>query len=66
MPSPSLDIFKKDEQGNPIWLDAVADLETARLRLSQCASALPGEYFAFEQGSQEIVASLIRLSEGGI
>jgi hypothetical protein len=56
------DIFKKDFRGNPIWLDAVTDLETARLRLSQLASAIPGEYFAFDQRKKQIIASS---NEGG-
>jgi hypothetical protein len=62
MRSPSLDIFKKDRQGNPVWIDAVRDLETARLRLSQLASALPGEYFAYDQRTRQIVESVVRLS----
>jgi hypothetical protein len=58
MLSPVLDIFKKDASGNPIWIDAVADLETARHRLNQLASAFPGEYFAFDQRTQKIVYAL--------
>ena len=49
MSSLSLDIFKKDVDGNPIWLDTVGDLDAARLRLRQLASVIPGEYFAFDQ-----------------
>ena len=60
MPSLSLDIFKKDVHGNPIWLDAVRDLDAARLRLSQLASVTPGEYFAFDQNIHQIVASVVR------
>jgi hypothetical protein len=66
MPSPSLDIFKKDMQGNPIWLEAVGDLETARARLNQLTSVSPGEYFAFDQRSQQIPASLVRLRSDGV
>lgn len=62
MESPSLDIFRKDVRGNPVWLDAVvADLEIARLRLSQMASAIPGEYFALDQRTHKIVVSVSRL-----
>jgi len=60
MSSLSLDIFKKDVQGDPIWLDAVGDLDAARLRLRQLASVIPGEYFAFDQNIRQIVVSVVR------
>jgi hypothetical protein len=60
MSSLSLDIFKKEVHGNPIWLDAVGDLDAARLRLSQLASVIPGEYFAFDQNIHQIVVSVVR------
>ena len=55
MSLPALDIFKKDQSGNRVWVDAVTDLEAARHRLNQLASALPGEYFAFDQRTHKIV-----------
>jgi hypothetical protein len=61
MSLPALDLFKKDIQGNPVWIDAVGDLEAAQLRLSQLASVIPGEYFAFDQRKHQIVASQVRL-----
>ena len=62
MSSLSFDIFKfkKDVQGNPIGLDAVRDLDAARLRLRQLASVIPGEYFAFDQNIHQIVVSVVR------
>lgn len=60
MNSAQLDIFRKDGQGNPVWLDCVRDLETARSRLNELASAIPGEYFVFDQRTHQIVASLVR------
>ena len=60
MPSFSLDIFKNDVRGNPIWLDAVGDLDAARLRLSQLASVLPGEYLGSDQNIHQIVVSVVR------
>ena len=60
-----LDIFTKDTQGNPVWLDCVTDLQTARFRLNQLASATPGEYFVFDQRTQQIAASLVRLNPDG-
>jgi hypothetical protein len=55
MSSPSLDIFKEDLGGNPIWVDAVGDLENARRRVSQLVSVFPGEYFIFDQRTRQIV-----------
>lgn len=59
-----LDIFRKDVQGNPLWLDCAADLQAARFRLSELATLTPGEYFVFDQRTQEIAYSLIRLNSG--
>jgi hypothetical protein len=58
MTSPSLDIFKEDVGGNPIWVDAVGDLENARRRLCQLALAFPGEYFVFDQRTRQILVRL--------
>jgi hypothetical protein len=60
MNSAQLDIFRKDVRGNPVWLDCVADLETARFRLNQLALVSSGEYFVFDQRTHQIVASLVR------
>ena len=57
MATPRLDIFKKDADGNPIWLDAVVDLATARLRLAEFAAAVPGEYFVFDHTTSTVVIS---------
>ena len=57
MSSPSLDIFK-EEGGNPVWVDAVGDLENARRRVNQLASVFPGEYFIFDQRTRQILVRL--------
>ena len=57
MTTPRLDIFKKDAHGNPVWVDAVVDLRTAQLRLAECATAVPGEYFVFDHVTGKVVAS---------
>jgi hypothetical protein len=41
MSTPVFDIFKKDPSGNLTWIDAVADLQTARHRLSQVGLCVP-------------------------
>jgi hypothetical protein len=58
MSSPSLDIFKEDLGGNPVWVDAVGDLENARRRVNQLASVVPGEYFIFDQRTRQILVRL--------
>jgi hypothetical protein len=40
------DVFRKDLLGTPVWIDAVKDLETAKLRVFEFARRSPGEYFA--------------------
>jgi hypothetical protein len=64
MNSAQLDIFRKDFRGNPVWLDCVRDLESARFRMNQLALVVPGEYFAFDQRTRQIVASLVRPASG--
>ena len=56
----AFDLFKKDTLGNPVWIDAVADLVTARCRLKELASVYPGEYFVFDQHTSRVVARLDR------
>ena len=55
MNAPHLDIFKKDHRGRPILVDAVDDLETARVRVDQFAATLPGEYFVFDQRTNRVL-----------
>lgn len=49
------DIFRKDLLGTPVWMEAVEDIETARLRVTEMAGRSPGEYFVLDQGTKEIV-----------
>ena len=57
----SFDLFRKDAEGNAVWLDCTPDLVTARDRLTQLAIGVPGEYFVFDQSRQRIVERVIRL-----
>jgi len=43
--------------------EAVADLETARSRLGQLASANPGEYFIFDLIAKHVLVSLVSTDE---
>jgi hypothetical protein len=54
----SFDILRKDRRGKPILLAVAEDLETARLRLRQLASLIPGEYFVFDPRTHQIVAAM--------
>ena len=53
-----LDILMRQEDGSFIWLEAVHDLHTAKVRLQQLSSANPGEYFVFDQRTQKVVANV--------
>jgi hypothetical protein len=54
----SFDIFRKDRRGNHALVAVVGDLETARFRLSQLASLVPGEYFVFDPRTHQIIAAM--------
>lgn len=58
MPSPHLDILRRERDGSFIWMEAAQDLENAKARLEQLVGTVPGEYFVFDQRTQEIVAKL--------
>lgn len=50
------DIFRKDLLGTPVWIEAVENIETAKLRMTELAGRSPAEYFVFCQQSQKIVS----------
>jgi hypothetical protein len=50
------DVFRKDLLGTPVWMEAVQDLDTAKLRMSELAGRSPGQYFIYSQDTQEIVS----------
>ena len=62
----SFDLFRTDVHGNPVWLDSAEDLETARSRLLELASTLPGEYFAFDQTTHQVAVNLVGLASDQI
>jgi hypothetical protein len=57
MKTASYDLFRKDLLGTPVWMEAVQDIETAKLRMLELARRSPGEYFVFSQETQEIVSN---------
>jgi hypothetical protein len=58
MSSASFDILKRHGDGSLIWMEASAELAHARDRLQQLYASSPGEYFVFDQKSQQIVAKI--------
>jgi hypothetical protein len=58
MPLSPFDILKRHDDGNFIWIEAAQDLQVARARLQELCARAPGEYFVFDQKSQQIVAKL--------
>ena len=57
MKTASYDLFRKELLGTPVWMEAVQDIETAKLRMLELARRSPGEYFVFSQETQEIVSN---------
>ena len=58
MSSAPYDILRRHIDGSFVWLEASAELPHARVRLQQLCAAAPGEYFVFDQRSQQIVAKV--------
>lgn len=58
MTIPAFDILKKDGLYGPAWIEAVADLEQAKIRAQQLAASAPGEYIVFSQQTQQVVISV--------
>jgi hypothetical protein len=57
VPAEPFDILKRHLDGTFIWLEAASSLEAAKTRLWELHTKTPGDYFVFDQGSQQIVAN---------
>jgi hypothetical protein len=55
MLSAAYDILRKDAAAL-IWVEAVSDLETARLRVKELIASSQGEYVIFDQRTRQIIA----------
>jgi hypothetical protein len=55
MQIPAFDILKRDD-GAPIWIEAVEDLETVKIRLKELARLSPGQYIVFNQRTRQILS----------
>lgn len=56
MRAPHLDILKRQRDGSFLWIEAASEIDIAERRITQLALAEPGEYFVFDQRTQQIVA----------
>ena len=56
MSSAPYDILRRHNDGSLIWVEAASELSHAQDRLQQLNAATPGDYFVFDQKSQQIVA----------
>ena len=56
MAIPRYDLLKRD-CGGLLWIEAVDDLESARLRIQELRSASYGEYLVFDQNTGQTVAN---------
>jgi hypothetical protein len=52
------DIFRR-LPGGPIWIEAVPDLEQARMRLERLIATRPGDYFVYDASSSKIVFTAV-------
>lgn len=52
---PTLDIFKRVEDGQPEWVEAIAGLEEAMARMARLNSNSPGDYFIYSVSGQTVV-----------
>jgi hypothetical protein len=52
------DIFSGAPDQNPIWLEAVEGIASARLRMEHIAAHKPGPYFVFCGLSHSVIAKL--------
>ncbi|MCU1242075.1 MAG: hypothetical protein JWO71_2801 [Candidatus Acidoferrum typicum] len=60
MRAPHLDILKRQMDGSFVWIEAASEMHIAEQRISQLASREPGEYFVFDQRTQQIVAKIAK------
>jgi hypothetical protein len=52
------DILRRNENGSFTWLESAVDLAAAQARMRELSIESPGEYFVFDQKTQQIVAKL--------
>ena len=63
MRAPHLDILKKQQDGGFVWIEATTDVQLAEERIAELAEKEQGEYFIFDQKTQQIVAKVAKQGE---
>jgi hypothetical protein len=61
---PAYDILKKDAAAL-VWIEAVSDLQFAKLRIQELAARCEAEYIIFDQRTSEVVGRLNALPQNG-
>jgi hypothetical protein len=54
----SLDIFRKDPQGEVMWVAAADTPASAKAKIDELCLTHPGDYFVFNQETGKIAASV--------
>ena len=57
------DIVRKENERAMFWLEAVADLEAAKVRVRELLSFWPGEYQIFDLSTRQLVLSTSTVAE---
>ena len=57
---PSFRVVKREADGSSIWVESVAELENAKVRIRELASKSPGRsFFIFDSTSATVVAEFL-------
>jgi hypothetical protein len=56
MPSAAYDIFRKEAR-DMVWIETARDLQSARLRVKELATASDAEYVIYDQRERKIIAN---------
>ena len=63
---PTYDIFKRRDDGYPLWITTVETLEEARDRTTRYALVVPGDYFIYSREKElSLNASPRRMKSAG-
>lgn len=52
------DIFRRDGNGEPIWVEAVENVERAKKRIIELSARAPGQYMVFSQNNGQVVSTV--------
>jgi hypothetical protein len=56
------DIFRKDGSGEPVWVEAVENMERAKMRVIELSAHKPGQYMIFCQHNRQIISTMRTVS----